>query len=65
MNKPMNKPVNICEKSLNYLSSQVIHRFVHRVIHKFFPQKHRHSRYFFSFPLFTQPIINNNNIKDI
>ena len=65
MNKSMNKPVNICEKSLNYFSSQVIHRVVHKVIHKVLSKKHRSSRHFLRFPLFTQPIINNKNIKDI
>ena len=65
MNNPMNKPMNICEKSLNFFSLQVIHRFVHKVIHKIFYKKHRHIRHFLRFPLFTQPIINNKNIKDI
>jgi len=65
MNKPMNKPVNICEKSLNSFSTQVIHKVIHRFIHRKNIEKHRHSRSFLSFSLFTQPIIKNKNIKTI
>ena len=33
MNNSMNKPMNIYEKSLYFLSPQVIHRFIHRFFH--------------------------------
>ena len=64
MNNSMNKPMNIYEKSLYFLSPQVIHRFIHRFLHSANLKQHIVNGCFWGYSHFTQ-LIRKNKIHKI